>query len=478
MATQNSNLNDDYGMSGQYLATWRAIRDVINLKGQDTSAVDAEIQDALALIELGQFDPSRVNALIARLDSITTPPGVVLPSQPYIGGLSYNPIHLPTIDRQTADVPDAPTDRALMEFGVAPTLDSAGDPSTMQEYRQLMVVERDALLDMVQEKFRDFIAEFMPAAGYSDALQWLSDATQARNTGIPIQVEAQIHERNRARIAKETTRQIATAKATWAGKGFTLPPGALVGTVHDLRRDQLEQLATSSRELTIYVTDKHIENARFAVEQSLNLRNQALAAALDYMKALIVTPQQVGDWITAMIDNRTKVAQARADIFKTRAGVATDVFKAQTGADVDKFKTLADVTMEDAKQNNSSQVEVFRAMLAQEQHGAQFALEQFRARTGTDLEAYKVATSSLLQYYETETKVAALKADVIGRTADTALKLEELTFTRENQIAKMRVDVAMERLKTYAQQASAALNNLQLSAGSSTSYNIQTRTES
>ncbi|QXW19633.1 hypothetical protein KXJ72_07075 [Comamonas aquatica] len=255
-------------------------------------------------------------------------------------------------------------------------------------------------------------------------------------------------------------------------------PGALVGTVADLRRAELEQLSTASRELAIYVSDKHIENARMAVEQTLNLRVQATNAALDYMKALIVSPQQVGDWITAMIDNRTKVAQARADIFKTRADVASDVYRAQTGSDVERFKTLADISLEDARQGNSTQVEMFRALLAQDQQAAQLAIEKFRARTGTDMDAYKVTADALMRYYEAETRVAALKADVIGKTADTSMKLEELQFGQKNQIAKMRVDVALEKLKTYAQQASAALNNLQMGASSSTSYNIQTRVES
>lgn len=471
--TTPNDLNDDYGMSGQYLATWRAIRNVLDAKTRESSVIADEVKDALDLIEAGQFDPSRIDDLIARLDNIITPAPVTLPAAPYVEPLTHSSRTLPTLDLKTPNVPVAPGDRVLMEFGAAPTLSTAGDPSTMQDYRHLMTAERDALLDMVLGKFDEFIAEFMPPPQHlGEAMQWLSDAVNARNTGIPIVVEAQIHERNRARIHKETTRLIATAKATWASKGYTIPPGALQGQVHDLRRDQLEQLSTSSRELTIYVTEKHIENARFAVEQLLTIRPQVINAALDYMKALIVSPQQAGDWLSAMIDNRTKVAQAEADIYKARAGVAAEVFKVQTGADVDRFKTLADVNIEDAKQGNSAQAERFRAILDQEKHAAQVAIEQFRARTGTDLEAYKITSNALMQYYETETRVAGLKADVLGKTADTALKLEELKFGRENQIAKMRVDVTMERLKTIAQQASAALNNLQLSASSGTSYNI------
>ena len=462
------------GMTGQYAAIWNALNAVISAKTADTKSAEAEVQAYLATLDGQGFDPARVQQLVARLDNVTTPAAVVLPTAPNVGALDYTSKVLPTIVREAPDVPDAPGERALMDFGTPPTLDTAGDPVSMEEYRRLMLSERDALLAMVQEKFREFVAEFMPTQ-VTEAAQWLSDAIHARNTGIPIQVEAQIHERNRARIHKETARLIATAKTTWASKGYAVPPGALVGTVADLRRDALEQLSTTSRELAIYVSDKHIENARQAVEQTLNLRVQATNAALDYMKSLIVSPQQVGDWITAMIDNRTKVAQARADIFKTRADVASDVYRAQTGSDVERFKTLADISLEDARQGNATQVEIFRALLAQDQQAAQLAIEKFRARSGTDMEAYKVTTDALLRYYEAETRVAALKADVIGKTADTSMKLEELQFTQHNQIAKIRADLAMEKLKTYAQQASAALNNLQMQASSNTTYSISTR---
>lgn len=469
--------SDNFGMQGQYAAIWAALQSVINAKTADTVEAEGQVQEYLDSIDGQGFDPTRVQQLVAKLDNVTTPAPVLLPTAPSVGALDYTSKVLPALSREMPDVPDAPGERALMDFGAPPTLDTAGDPVSLEEYRRLMLSERDALLEIVQASFKEFIAEFMPTQ-VGEATQWLSDAIHARNTGVPIAVEAQIHERNRARIHKETARQIATAKATWASKGFTLPPGALVGTVADLRRAELEQLSTASRELAIYVSDKHIENARMAVEQTLNLRVQATNAALDYMKALIVSPQQVGDWITAMIDNRTKVAQARADIFKTRADVASDVYRAQTGSDVERFKTLADISLEDARQGNSTQVEMFRALLAQDQQAAQLAIEKFRARTGTDMDAYKVTADALMRYYEAETRVAALKADVIGKTADTSMKLEELQFGQKNQIAKMRVDVALEKLKTYAQQASAALNNLQMGASSSTSYNIQTRVES
>lgn len=476
--TSLNTLNDDHGMQGQHLAIWQVLQSVINAKGVDTNAVDQEVKAALDEVEQNKFDPARVNALVVKLDALTLPSPITMSPAPQVGVMNYAVKALPDLNLHSAHVPATPADRALMAFGSAPTLDTAGDPASLQDYQRLLTAERDALLDMVQGKFRQFIADFMPAAQpLSDAMAWLGNALHARNTGVPVHVEAQIHERNRARIHKETSRQIATAKASWAGKGFTLPPGALVGMVQDLRRDQLEQLSTSSRELVIYITEKHIENARFAVEQLMSQRVQAINAALEYMKALILSPQQAGDWLTAMIDNRTKVAQAKADIYRTSAGVATDVFKVQTDSDVGKFKTLADVSLEDARQSNSAQTERFRAVLSQEQFAFESALEQFKARTGSDLEAYKVATSAMLGYFDAQTKAAALKADVIGKTTDTAMKLEELQYTQQNQVARMRVDAAMERLKTYAQQASAALNNLQLSASSGTSYNISARSE-
>lgn len=476
MATNNPN---QYGMSGAYAAIWNALEPIIEQKNAQAVELFDNVNDQLVGLDGGSFDKSRVDALLQRLDAITPPQEPVLPSTPSVRTLQYTARSLPTLSPVSPEIPQVPAERRLMDIGPAPDISEAGDDMDLNSFRNLFTHELEQVLGRAKTGFEEFVQRFLPVSQHADdALQWLSDAVHARNTGVPVHIEAQLYERHRTRLDKETNRQIEGAMSMWAAKGFKLPPGALQGQVAQIRRDQHDQLATSSREIAIYVSDKHIENARFAVEQLLSLRNQAMAHAMDYFKALLISPQNAGQWITAMLDNRTKVAGARADIYKARAGVAADVLRAQTGADVDTFKALTDAEVQSAKAHNDAQTDTFRALLEQERHTFTALIEEFKARTGNEVDVYKAVQDSMTRFYEAATRVAGLKAEVLGKTADTALKIEELQFGRDTQVAKMKVDTATEMLKTIAQQASAALNNLQMSANSGVNHSYSYRMES
>ena len=282
---------DNFKGTNTYAATWDAISEVVNVKDRQSVAMLRAVAEQLDALDATQLDRSRLEDILRRLDEITTPDAPVLPSEPSAGALNYTPVALPAIDARRASLPGAPALRQLMDIGPAPNIDEAGQAMSIDEFRDILVRERDDLLTLVRSGFDDFLTRFMPVGAIMDsAFTWLDEALNARSTGIPIHVEAQIFERHRARVDKEATRLINTAVGSWAAKGYVLPPGALAGQVAQIRRDHADQLATSSREVAIYVTDKHIENARFAIEQMLAVRNQALSLASDYMRMLLTTP--------------------------------------------------------------------------------------------------------------------------------------------------------------------------------------------
>lgn len=461
------------GASGPYQAIWGVLSALITSKDAQAIKVTQALAQQLDGLEDGAFDRSRLDRLVAQLDSITTPDQPVLPAHPNPGGLSYTPAVLPTVNARTVALPMTPANRQIMDFGQAPDLDNQGEEFTLEGLRRLYGEELASVLTRAKDGFEEFVRRFLPASQATDeALSWLSDAIHARNTGVPIHVEEKLFERNRTRIDKETTRLIDAATTSWAHKGHSLPPGALVGQVAQLRRDQLEQMATASREVAIYVNDKHIENARFAVGQLMDIRSAALNQAMAYMQALIGSPQNAGPWLTAMLENQQKTAALRAEVFKTRAGVASDIFRAQTDADLTAFKTLADAEVQSVRADNDSQFENLRTALEQERLRSTVELDVYKTRTGVDIDLFKSTQDAMLRFYEVAARVSGIKADSIGRTAETALKIEELEFGRGTQMARLKVDAAMELLKTVATQTSAALNNLQMSASSSVSTSI------
>lgn len=462
---------DNFEGTNTYAATWDAISEVVNVKDQQSVVMLRAVAEQLDALDATQLDRSRLEDILRRLDEITTPDAPVLPSEPSAGALNYTPVALPAIDTRRASLPGAPALRQLMDIGPAPNIDEAGQAMSIDEFRDILVRERDDLLTLVRSGFDDFLTRFMPVGAIMDsAFTWLDEALNARSTGIPVHVEAQIFERHRARVDKEATRLINTAVGSWAAKGYVLPPGALAGQVAQIRRDHADQLATSSREVAIYVTDKHIENARFAIEQMLAVRNQALSLASDYMRMLLTTPGEAGSWMTAVLDNKTKLVGARVDVYRTRAGVASDVFRAQSGVDVELYKASADVELENTKVDNGTTLDRFRAALEQDKNRFTAGIEEFKARSGSSTEVYKALVDGLMRYYETSARVSGLKADTLSKTADASLRIQDSQINRDTQNARLKVDAAIEMLKMYAQQVSAAMNNLQLQSNSS--YNL------
>lgn len=468
-----------YFTEGVMVAIWQLLVGLINNKDDQSRALLGGVLKQLDGIDAQPMDRARLDSILARMDNLTTPEAPTMPVAPSLQPLDYTPASLPAVNARFTDLPDLPALRALMEIGAAPLVDDDGMDLSLNEFRNLFVSERDQLLGLVRHAFDDFAAKFLPESGeVQTAMQWLVDAIKANGTGIPIHIENQIWERDRARVGKETGRQVATAINSWAAKGYSIPPGAMVGQVAAIRRDAHDQLSTSSREIAIKVTEIHVENARFAVEQMLSLRNQALAQATDYMKAMMMSPQYAGTWINSMLDNRGKVAGIKADLYKAKAGVATDVFRTENGFNLDLFKAATDANLEDVKTSNSTQIEVLRAALEQDRNRFTTAIESFKARTGTELDVYKTTSDALMRYYESAIRASGLKAEVLGKTADTAIKIDEVEVNRALTVAKLKVDQAMELLKTYAQQASAALNNMQLNSSYSASWGVSERRDS
>lgn len=137
-----------------------------------------------------------------------------------------------------------------------------------------------------------FLAENFPGLDtyIASAETWLTDAL-AGSTGINTGVEDQIWVRDRTRVLRESSRASDEAMTAWAGRGFAMPPGALVNQLATIERDAQEKIGESSRERAIKTWDTELENVRLAVNKSLDLRGVAVSAATEYMKAVALAPQ-------------------------------------------------------------------------------------------------------------------------------------------------------------------------------------------
>lgn len=152
--------------------------------------------------------------------------------------------------------------------------------------------EVERVADRLATSYADFLTENFPGLDtyINSAETWLTEALTG-STGINTGVEDQIWVRERTRVLREASRASDEAMTAWVGRGFAMPPGALVNQLATIERDAQEKIGESSRERAIKTWDTELENVRLAVNRSLDLRAAAVSAATDYMRAVALAPQ-------------------------------------------------------------------------------------------------------------------------------------------------------------------------------------------
>lgn len=193
------------------------------------------------------------------------------------------------------DVPPPPTITPLDPATAAALYDS-----TTQEIQAL-----------VTNGFADFLTTYYPVGTYLEEAQaWISRALTTGGSGVNTTVEAQLWERDRSRVMRDTARLEDEVMTSWAGRRYPLPPGALAYQLALVRREGQDKIAESSRNQAIKVFDTEVENARLAVGQALQLRLSAIQAAGDYIRTLVLGPQTGAQVATSLIDAQAKFAQS------------------------------------------------------------------------------------------------------------------------------------------------------------------------
>jgi len=193
------------------------------------------------------------------------------------------------------------------------------DPSeAVREYDAI----RQALEVSFGTKLEDFLTLYFPQqATYTKAMDWLDRAIDG-GVGIDPAIERQIWERDRARVALDALSAENEAAATWANRGFSMPPGMLTGQIHQIRLDAQRRLAEQSREVAVKSFDTGVENARIAVRAVLDSAQTALNAANEYIKTLMLGPQLASELALSQVDARVKLAQSLTSLYAAEVSAA------------------------------------------------------------------------------------------------------------------------------------------------------------
>lgn len=224
----------------------------------------------------------------------------------------------------------------------------------------------NAIVNMLGTSFGNFFTQYFPldTTIMSSINAWF-DAALAGGTGINATVEAQIWQRDRDRITQQALSASNEATASWAAKGFPLPPGAAVAAVAQINRDRDIKIGESSRDHAIKAWEMEYENVKFAIQQTIDFRVKAIAAAGDYIRTIALGPQIGSQLATAALNAQANLINAATGFYNARIRVQeahNDIQKTQFQHTLQAGMKSADLFMESVRTQASSAVAVANAL--------------------------------------------------------------------------------------------------------------------
>lgn len=219
----------------------------------------------------------------------------------------------------------------------------------------------------------------------------------AGGTGLNSSVENAIYERARGKNNAEALRVRNSAYDEAAGRGFTIPTGALLAITQAARQAGADNNSRAANEIVVMQAEMEQKNLQFAVTTSTGLRTAMVQATLSYCQNLVSINGQALDYAKSVLSAVIEVYNTQVRMY----GQQLEAYKAEAAA--------YDVKVRAAM----IQVERYKAEI----QGLDVSIQADRAR----IDIYKARIEALLSY--ASTYKAQIEA-VQGRVGLEKLKLE------------------------------------------------------
>lgn len=429
-----------------------------------SALADDKINEAIALAD-GNYTIEAENLAEGIAEGITDfKANVTRPSMP----ASPQRLDAPVVPAQldAPSLPYLPTLGPAPIIPVAPGLDAPPDLGDLDidQMQTLYWTNRDEIMAMLKAAFSEYMDQWFPTGSYFEkATAWLERALGAGGTGVNIEVETALWERDRARLTAEAARAEDEALTTFASRGYILPPGSLAHGVLTIRQGLNNALSQQSRDIAVKAHQDELDNARLAVQQAIGLRGAAMSAAINYMQALAVAPQIATTLANAQIDGQTRIASARADLYRTVTGAKTEIYKAVAGVESDVYKTVTGAQSDFFKAEVGAKSDLYRAQVDGWRAGITAETDVYRAATGAETDAYRTMVDAMMRMYATDAQVAQVPLDAVFKKAGLDFNVADANLKAKMQMVDAKVRAAIAAAQQVATQAAAALNNLNVS---------------
>lgn len=190
----------------------------------------------------------------------------------------------------------------------------------------------------------------------------------AGGTGLNAAVENAIYERARSKNNAEALRVRNSAYSDAAGRGFTLPTGALMSAMQTARQAAADTNARAAGEIVVMQAEMEQKNLQFAVTTSTGLRTALLNATLSYHQNLVSINGQALDYAKSVLNaiietynTAVKVFSIKLEAYKADAQVFEVKLKGAMAA-IELYS--AEIKALEALVNvDRAQVDIYRARI-------------------------------------------------------------------------------------------------------------------
>jgi hypothetical protein len=197
---------------------------------------------------------------------------------------------------------------------VEPDIPTVADSKTEYDARLAEIIA------LLSAQLADFFALYYPLASdaFDEATAWLVNTITNGGTGINADIENQAWQRDRDRIIADSRRVEKQIYTGYAAKGIMLPAGAMLAKVDEARFAGLGETGKASTAKAVEQLRMEIETIKFAVEQALRSRFEAMRAATDYIRAVASAPASAVDVTNINSDAQAKMVSAYANLYNVR----------------------------------------------------------------------------------------------------------------------------------------------------------------
>lgn len=354
--------------------------------------------------------------------------------------------------------PDTPTMAVITEPGDAPAIDPVAPPTAPTVSLPSPPSLDDILIPAAPVIGLPVFDTEMPSATIDDAAPFMwgepsysSDIwavllakvlndLQNGGTGLNAAVEAELYQRLLDRQVEENDRLYIEASDYFSARGFTIPPGALVGRLNEISQQISRNNSATSREITISQAELAQKNDHFITEQGGKLEGMlrdfftaCTNRVFEANKVLATNAIEIFNSKAAKYNIDLQRYETASRVYEARIRVAltqVEIFKAEIEG--------ARVTSEVQK----NLVDIYRAQIqAAEAQMGLYVSEMQGVKILAELEALK------LEQYKLETQAYIARLD--GEKAK--FSLYEIQVRAEGEKAK----TYSEQVKAYAVEVDA-----------------------